>query len=131
MSTITRDLLQAIRPDVDAALAAVAKKHGLASLKSTNCTFDPRSGNFVMKVEGVAKGGKTKEAARYEASRKFDDSLPPLGFVFKNGARSYSIVGMNSTGTKVIAAPLDEPAQQFLFQRDGIKRLCARKGAAA
>jgi hypothetical protein len=130
MSTITRDALAAIRPDMDAALAAVARKHGLASLKCTNCTFDPSSGNFVMKVEGVAKGGKTKEAARYEQSKQFDDGLPPLGYVFRSGEASYSVIGMNTTGTKVMAERLDAvPARTFLFQREAIKRLFSKSAS--
>jgi len=57
---LTKQKLQAIRVDLQAALDTVAKKHGLARLVAGNCTFE-KTGAFTWKLEGIEEGGLAKE----------------------------------------------------------------------
>ena len=60
---ITKQVLQALRADVNEALKAVAAKHGLG-LELGNATFDPRAGiaKFVMLVAAPSASGATDHA---------------------------------------------------------------------
>ena len=121
--TISKELLKAIRQDLDAALASVAKIHNLAELRSSSCTFD-RSGNFTFKVEGTVEGGLDKDASRYEANRIMF-GLPPLGTKFKSNNKEHTICGMNSTASKVYTDATD--GKKYQFPRDQINRLAGYK----
>lgn len=96
---ITRAVLRAINADIDSALQAVAKKHGLQSLKTSGASF--ADGYFITKVKGVVEGGKTAEAERYELKRQRLD-LPPLGTVFIAKGTQYIITGLSTTGAKIL-----------------------------
>ena len=122
MSTLTKDQLRALRIDIDAALAPLAAKHNLSSLAAGRCTYTT-SGNFTMKVEGVAQGGMDKLAAEYEAQRQWDDSLPPVGAEFTYGREEYKIAGCKSRGTKIVAKRTSD-SKDFLFPRDAVVKLC-------
>ena len=122
MSILNRDLLSKLRPDIDKALATVANTHGMR-LKTGKCTFDPDGGNFTLIVEGVVKGGLDKEAARYDALRSLYPKLPPLGSKFDHEGRTYKIVGINKTRTKIVT---EHGTKQFLVPRDLVERLCAK-----
>jgi hypothetical protein len=91
-------LLQKIREDMNVALAEVAKKYDLESLRATNCTY--RESGFDFKIEGILKGGKSKEAERYEQNHHLF-GLPPLNEKIRFGNETYEMVGMNTTGSKV------------------------------
>jgi hypothetical protein len=111
MGYVMRDLVVKIRGDIDAALVAVAAKHGLASLKCGGGTIG--SSNFMLKVEGVMGGGKTPEAERYEINAKML-RLKPIGSVFVSGNRTYQITGLNKTGSKILADRAPD-GKTFLF----------------
>jgi hypothetical protein len=100
-----RDLAKAVSADIGAALDAIAKKHGLQSLKMAGGSI--ASGSFTLKVEGIAAGGKTREAERYELNEKVL-KLPPLGHVFQQGAHTYKTVGLNTTGSKVLVSRIPD-----------------------
>lgn len=107
-----KDKLNAIREDIDKALAAVAKKHKLASLAckgaarytTSTCTFT---------VEGVAAGGKSIEAQRYETNQKLL-KLPPLGTTITHKGQTYVSTGLNTTGSKVYAKQV-VTGKEYLF----------------
>ncbi len=123
MTTITRDQLRIIRADIDAALAPIAAKHNLSSLKTDRCTYTVY-GSFTMKIEGVAAaGGMNKVAAEYESQRQWDNTLPPVGAEFKYGGEEYKIAGCKSRGNKIIATRTRD-TKDFLFPRDAVVRLC-------
>lgn len=122
MTTITPMLLKSFRADLDAAIAGLAKKYDLSELRSGRASYT--AGSFTMKIEGVAAGGKSKAASMYEDASFL--GLPPLGFSFKQGGRSFTTTGLNTTGTKVLCARDD--GTTYLFKVDGIKRLA--KGQA-
>ncbi len=127
MTTIDRDLLKAIRPEIDAALKAVAEKFGLDSLKCGNATYDPRANNFTMKLDGIASGGVDKGAARYDSAVRFDTALPPRGAEIATGGRKFKVSGMNTTGSKVTAVGPD--GKTYLLKTDAVKRIWATQCA--
>jgi len=82
-TTINASFCNKIRPEIDAALAAVAAKYGLQSLKAGSMTYNTHEGNFTVKLEGNAAGCVTprqsKEEANYFQERMYLPSLPELG----------------------------------------------------
>jgi hypothetical protein len=122
MPALTKDQLRALRADIDAALAPIAAKHQLSSLQAGRCTYTT-SGNFTMKVEGVATGGLNKIAADYEGSRQWDKTLPPLGAEFIYGGEEYKIAGCKSRSGKIIATRTRDK-KDYVFPRDAVVRLC-------
>ena len=122
MTTLTRDQLRALRAEIDAALAPIAAKHHLASLKAGHCSYTA-TGSFTFKVEGVAAGGMDKIAAQYEAERQWNKDLPPVGAEFTYGGEEYKIVGCKSRGGRIIATRTRD-SKDFIFPRDGVVKLC-------
>src|SRR5574341_84581 len=104
---ITPLLLKALREDIDAALKSVAEKHGLESLHAGTASYSPQAGSFHFKLEGLVAGGKTPEAERYEMNMSFLH-LPPLGSTVKLKQGEAKIVGLNTTGNKVIVETDDK-----------------------
>lgn len=121
--TITKEVLQAVRADMDKALAEIGARHGLTQLKSGKCVYDPRSGNFTIKVEGVAEGGADKDAARYDQIRGLFPGLPERGTEFTYGGEKYAVSGANSTGSKVLAKR-NRDGRVYQFPRDAVVKLC-------
>lgn len=117
---ITKQQLDMVRLLLDAAAKNIAEQTGLESLKCGRCTYD-RAGNFTMKVEGINTGGKSAEAARYERNQHYLE-LPELGRTFMNKDRTFRIVGLNTTGSKIIAADT-ATNKQYLFKLEYIQRL--------
>lgn len=118
-----RDKVQQLRPVIDAALAEIAKQHGLQSLKCGGGSLDSDGGNFVLKVQGTLNGGLDRDASRYESMRGAF-GLPPLGTKFQSGPWGYTICGLNGTISKVIAQR--DSGEKYLFKTDDIDRLCKR-----
>lgn len=121
---VSAALLKTLRPEIDAALAAIAKKHGLGSLTAGKATYDPTAGHFAITINGVAKDGVDKDAARYQSAIAML-GLPPLGSTFKAGTNTYTITGINTTGSKVHVTRQD--GQKYLYGTDAAIALCARK----
>jgi len=124
MAEITKALLRAIRPEIDAALKEVAKRHGLKSLTCGHARYDPHAGTFSMKVEGLADGAIGKEASLYNAERA-GMQLPPLGATFSSGGHVYAVAGMKRSG-KILAARTD--GKMYIFDKT-IVRLLAQEAA--
>ena len=68
IKTFDRANLKAIAADIDAALAEVAKKYGLETLKGGAVTFG--AGSFTMKVEGKSSVGSEQEKAMFVSMAK-------------------------------------------------------------
>lgn len=96
--TITRELLRALRDDIDEALKAVAVKHGI-ELDTGNATFSDTT--FTMKLAGKIQGALSQEAELYEINRPLF-KLPPLNTVVTMKGTDYAVVGMTSRGRKVL-----------------------------
>jgi len=103
---ISRETMKALREEIDRALEALVKKHKLQELKVGHASFDPQSGSFTFQLKGVVEGGLTPEASRYlQAGAAL--GLPPLGSELRISGKSYTVVGINSIGSKVLASDGD------------------------
>lgn len=119
--SITAAQMTQIRHDTDAALQAVAAKHGLKSFAATKGTYG--ADNFNFKIEGVIAGGLGPDAERYERYAA-SMGMPPLYRKFSFKFTEYQIVGMNTTGSKVLAKNLEND-KVYLFRADYIKVVAA------
>ena len=119
----TKNLMVALRPEINAALAEIAKKHNLKNLQLGNGTYSA-GGNFQWKLEGICSGGLDKDAERYKNSAAMF-GLPPLGTKFSIGGRSYEAVGLNTTATKVVI--LRDDGKRQIAPTDVVKRACGIK----
>ena len=118
--------LRSIMADMDAALIAVAKKHGLESLKiAGKATYN--SDNFHVKLVGVVQGGKDDAARRYEVNFTAFGGWPPLNTSFIYKKEEYIITGCNATATKIIAKNLKNE-RTYTFEFDGLLRLLQAQG---
>ena len=127
-SNDTRQLMIALRPEINAALAVIGRKHGLKSLQLGHGTYAP-GGSFTFKLEGVTEGGLDKDAERYKNSINLL-GLPLLGTEFRNGPHTYKTAGINTTGTKVICQRLGSE-NRYLYTVEVVKALTAAQAKAA
>lgn len=123
MTKLDTNKLQAIREDMTAAMAALLKKHDLATLNVGNCTYDP-SGSFTFKIDGSIKGGLTKEGALYNSMRSFHTGLPALESTFQHKGNTYTIVGSNTTGTKI---KVTRDGHKYEFTTEQVLSLVTKK----
>jgi len=123
MTTMTKAKLDAIRADTQAALDAVATKHGLSKYKLGKMIYS--DDGFHAKVDAVLEGGRTKEAITYDANHEFMD-LPVRGTAFNSNGLTFTISGMNTTGSKVRA---DANGKTYLFKTDDVAKICKRQAA--
>jgi hypothetical protein len=125
---LTSNQVKSILADIDAALAEVAKKHGLDSLRiSGKASFD--SDNFHVKITGVAQGGKDEAARRYEVNF-CSYGWPPLKTSFTFNREEYTITGTNNTATNILAKNITN-GQSYIFKVDGLQRLLQLQGKFA
>lgn len=118
-----KQIFSTMRDDINAALAAVAKKHGLKALRATGCTYGA-AGFFTYKLEGTLPGGSSKAEDSYKFLLSISEGLPPLGSTFTNGARLHKIIGANTTASKVITSA---DGKEFVWPVETIKRFNAAK----
>lgn len=96
--SISKEEVGALRSAIDAALAPVIAKHGLASIKCGNATYDESAGRVTFKVEAIKSGGLSQHEAHYDMMRKWDKSLPGRGSQFIYGGEIYSVEGAKGRG---------------------------------
>lgn len=132
MQSVTPLMLKSLRADVDAALAPLLAKYSLAKLRLAKGTYDPNAGSFSFKVEGLAKGGTSPDAMRYDSNQQLL-GIPPRPFTFqqrepeRSSLWTFTITGLNLTGTKVLCERDD--GKTFLFKTDAIIRIATRLAA--
>jgi len=97
MTTIDKPLLKTLREEINAALAEVAKKHGL-TIAAGNASYDPSgTATFKLNIAAIADNGKaiTPEAVRFSQFATMIGLAPEhLGREFTHGAFTYSITGL-------------------------------------
>ncbi len=119
---ITPAMLKSLREEVDAALAPLATRYALSSLKAGRASYT--AGQFTMKIEGVAEGGLSLEAEPYNQATSL--GLPKLGFEFIAGTPRYKTIGLNTTGSKVLVERVID-GKQFLYPVETVKSYAALK----
>ena len=122
-TVIDKSLLRSLRSEIDAALAPLAGRHGLASLRAGNASFDPVAGTFTFKLEGAAEGAIGKEAALYQSPDARFLNLPPLGTTFTSGGKTYRTAGLKANGRRVVCQHTAD-GKPFLFWVEDVVRLC-------
>ena len=95
-----RDIINQLRDDINEALASVAKKHGLSKMQADKATIGPD--RCTIAIVCIKEGGLSKEAARYNANKK-SLGLPDLETEVFTGKDTFLPIGLNTTGSKVIA----------------------------
>ena len=121
---ITPAVLKSLRTEIDAAVAEVAKRHGI-TFKTGSASYTEN--RFTFKLEGSVIGAQSVDAERYERSRAML-SLPALGTGFRSGNRSYKTAGLNSTGSKVLCTRDD--GRDYLIPTDTCISLCKTAATA-
>jgi len=117
----TKQTIEKVRADINAALVDIATRHNLAQLKlAPRCTYDA-AGAFTFKLEGVVGGGMDKDASRYVDMQQWDSTLPPLNYVLPYGGRKFSIEGCNTTGSKAKAVDLAD-GKRYLLPMESVRR---------
>jgi hypothetical protein len=94
-STISKDLLAALRPDINAALKAVGLKHGV-ELEACNASFTLMNATYKLEVRVISPEGVavTKEQAYLKQSYRFLGLTEAhLTQVFTLGRDSYVLHG--------------------------------------
>ena len=117
---ISKDLLKALRVDIDAALAEVGKKHGV-SLTQGNTRYSVST--FTTKIEGIvlnssSTGTTSTEQAKYTSEApicgidpaSYGKSFIDRGTKFKivginRKAKKYPIIAQNDNGTRYKFGP--------------------------
>lgn len=101
MTTITRDLLKSLRPEIQAALTQIGKAHGL-TIELGNATFNPTSATFkllmVAPTDSTAPGDSAqvqKAAADFKTyAATYGLKADDLGRSFTHGGSSFVIKGL-------------------------------------
>jgi hypothetical protein len=128
---LSKEILKVLRADINAALVAVGKRHGV-SIAAGNCSFGPLTASFKLEVgvlDGAPEGASPKEIkARADFTRYcglFDLKPEWLDKEFTYGGDTCTVVGLMPNrskfpvlvkrGDKRVLLPAD--AVVFGFQR--------------
>lgn len=97
---MTKQTIQTLRDDVNAALAEVARKHGVA-IHAGNCTYDTNAATFKLVCSTLSDDGiaMTPEASLYDNLAK-QFGWVPLFSTVSIGVDEYRVVGYNSRARK-------------------------------
>lgn len=101
MTVVDGNTLTQLRVALNAALAPVAKAHGI-TLTLGRCSYT-RTGQFTFKLEGVAAGSVDRDAQAwrdYAPLYKWDADL--VGKPVRYGAREYTLHGYAPRGDNVL-----------------------------
>lgn len=134
-STITKPLLQQLRVEMAAALAAVAKAHGIA-VEVGACSYDPNAGTATFKINiavGLAEGETSADA---KARAAWDQvgflGLKPewLGREINYGKTIYTIVGYEAKRSKFPIRVRNADGKVMLLPMEPVRAICERMDAA-
>jgi hypothetical protein len=97
-ATINRNVLTAIRADLDAAIAAVAAKHGV-SMKTGSARFSSAAATMKVEIATISATGEviSKTIAALRANYKYLGLTEDhLNATFSIAGRTYKLAGYNS-----------------------------------
>jgi hypothetical protein len=98
LQPLTQETLRTIHEDIDEHLEIIGKERGITfTLGGFN--YDPYYGNFTVKLDGVMKGGQSREETIYENNAPIL-KLPKIRTVFDYKGSKYKIIGYKVRGTK-------------------------------
>lgn len=97
----TKETLRAIRLDVDAAMVAIAQKHGLVSINLGNISFNNDEGTFTGKLIGkLAKSEEAVKAAGEPLSMVLGYNKNVVGLSFKHDGFEWTVESINLRKSK-------------------------------
>jgi hypothetical protein len=120
---ITKEIVKAMRDDINAALAAVSKKYNV-TLKAGNASYEAHLVKFKLEWLANSADGKAvdKQAVALQKYGYMYGITPNMaGKTFKVGGNVYTLVGLQPTRTKrpIIGSRTD--GKRFIFGTDVIK----------
>jgi hypothetical protein len=131
MTTITKTFLQTLRDDMNAALDAVAKQHGIA-ISVDGCRYDAAAGTGTYKLNiaaNIVPGESAAEARRrsdYERHCElFGAKREWLGKTFRTPRGVLVIVGLETKRTKYPIVCREPDGVVRLYPVDTVKRAMA------
>lgn len=134
-TTITKPMLAALRTEMNAALAAVAQKHGIA-INVGNCSFNESTATFKVLVAAGAEGGESAEHVKARADFKayaMMFGLDPdwIGASFKSNGTTYTIVGLHPNKRKQpVVVTKDGAPGRFVMSAEDVSLRMSRQQAA-
>lgn len=124
---ITRELLQALRTDIDAALASVAAKHNV-SIKAGNASFAPTNATFKLEIAAIVDGNaitrEQKDFMDYVGLHPF--SKEDFGAGFTYGGYGFTISGYKPRKRLSLLATRSD-GKVYNFDPTAIKRLISKE----
>lgn len=119
VAALTPDQMAIFRADINAALAAVAKKHNLDRLGLAAGTYDP-AGVFSFKVEGRIGGALEREQLRYDNSGHLMN-LPPRGTRFTFKSHEYVTYGLTTRMNGYVLCHCTDDGKIYKIPVDAVK----------
>lgn len=127
MTAIDRDLLKALRADMDAALAIVGAKHGV-TINTGNASFSESSATFKVLIVGQApEEGTTAKDLKAAQDLK---ALAPLfgadakwaGKSFKSPTgQTFTVIGLLPSRPKRCILARSQAGRDFIFQPSTVR----------
>lgn len=128
MTAITRDLLRALRDDVNAALVAVAKKHGVA-LSCENASFTSSSATFKLLAVSADENASGRKASHVKAENdmrslgKLYQADPAwIGQRFTVRNTTFTVVGLLPGRSKNCILAPNDAGKDYIWPVEDIKR---------
>ena len=123
---LTKDLLRALRPEIEAAISTIGAKHGV-ELSLGNCSFTPTNGTFKLAVNSIDKESGTAVTKELADLRRM---LPMLGLteshlnqVFKIGSKSFTLAGYRSASrTKPFLMTALDNGKRYIATEEQVRR---------
>lgn len=123
---INRELLRTLRADIDAALVAVAAKHGLL-LQTGRCTFTDDEAKFTLQVTPLANSARQQEGAKLRTAgtlvllAALHPELDPKATYLQRTKR-FKIVGHKPTASKNSIIIADQNGKRFVVSPEVLAR---------
>lgn len=125
MTQINRQTLPTIRDDMNAALRAVAEKHGLA-INVGDCSFTEATATFKVLVAMGGENGESAQALKAQADWRtyasaFGLDAAWLGRTFTNGGNTFRIDGLlpNKRAKPILVTRTDN-GKQYVFRVEDV-----------
>ena len=133
IQTIDRPTCSMLRDEINAALRAVAERHGI-QITAGNAKYSATNVEFKVNVCVVSAGGvvETKERQAFRAyCRTYGLKPEDLDKVFVQGHRRFKIAGLKTTSARypVLAQELGNSGKTFKFPASSVAMYLSRQAA--
>jgi hypothetical protein len=131
---ITKPLLASLRIEMNEALAAVAKKHGIA-ISVGSCSFTDATATYKLLIADGAQDGESAQHVKARADFKSHAmmfGLDPdwLGATFLSNGTTYTIVGLYPKKRKQPVVVTKGGDARFVMSAEDVALRMARQAAA-